>query len=200
MLSVTRATTTLARLLDEVERAVPDRIDRHGDVALPGDHEDRRRIVLGIELLEDLEPRAARNIDVENNAGGNDRVGAGQQCAALGEAGRTVSGLREYDRQHLADRRIIVHNEDLAMGRSKLGHLQTIPRGCGLPGTVPAMRFRGGRSAARQSESMIARIDDRAMSPPSPKPNARYRARICLIDEIRTRSKPSAPEGINLRS
>src|SRR5277367_5369582 len=34
------------RLLDEIQRAILDRADRHGDVALSGDDEDRRRIVL----------------------------------------------------------------------------------------------------------------------------------------------------------
>src|SRR5262245_49037165 len=55
------------RLFDEVERAVSDRVDRHRDVALAGHDQDRRWIVLGVELLEDIEPGAARNMHVEND-------------------------------------------------------------------------------------------------------------------------------------
>src|SRR5262249_10939658 len=56
------------RLLDEVERAVLDRVDRHRNVALSGHDEDRHRIILGIELLKNVEAGAARDVDVENDA------------------------------------------------------------------------------------------------------------------------------------
>jgi hypothetical protein len=55
------------------------------------------------------------------------------QCRPVRKAGRRISGLSEYDRQHLADRRIVVDNEYFAGGRSDLSHHQTILCGCGLP-------------------------------------------------------------------
>jgi hypothetical protein len=46
---------------------------------------------------------------------------------------------------------------------------------------------------------MIAKVADRAISPPSPLLNARYLGWICLLDEIRNPSQScGTPEGINL--
>ena len=58
------------RLLDEVERAVLDGADRDRDVALAGNHEDRRRIVLAVQFLQHIEARLARNVHVEQDAAG----------------------------------------------------------------------------------------------------------------------------------
>ena len=55
------------RLFNEVERAALDGVDGHRDVALPGDHEDRRRIVLAVQLLENVEARLSRNMHVEQD-------------------------------------------------------------------------------------------------------------------------------------
>src|SRR5882757_8880387 len=52
------------RLLDEIERAVLDRLHRHRDVALSGDDQDRRRVRVGIELSQNVEARTARHVDV----------------------------------------------------------------------------------------------------------------------------------------
>jgi hypothetical protein len=55
--SLRRPTISLPRngFLDEIERAALDGVDRHGDVALPRNHEDRRRIILAVQLLQDIE-------------------------------------------------------------------------------------------------------------------------------------------------
>src|SRR6478752_4588910 len=42
-------------LLDEIERAVLDRLDGHRDVAHPRDDEDRRGILLRVEFPQDIE-------------------------------------------------------------------------------------------------------------------------------------------------
>src|SRR5262249_15570420 len=43
------------RFFDEIERAVLDGAHRHGDVALARDHEDRGRIILTMQLSENVE-------------------------------------------------------------------------------------------------------------------------------------------------
>src|SRR6476469_9455589 len=57
------------RLFDEVERAALDGADRHGDVTLSGDHENRRRIILAVEFLENIETGLTRNMHIEQDAG-----------------------------------------------------------------------------------------------------------------------------------
>src|SRR6266849_9722935 len=56
------------RFFDEVERTVLDRADRHGDIALPGDHEDRRRIILAVKFLQDVEAGFTRNMYIKQDA------------------------------------------------------------------------------------------------------------------------------------
>jgi hypothetical protein len=43
------------RLFNEVERAIPDGLDRHRDIALPGNDEDRRGIIFRAQFPEDIE-------------------------------------------------------------------------------------------------------------------------------------------------
>jgi hypothetical protein len=57
------------RLLDEVQRAVLDGADRHGDIALPRDHEDRRRIILTMKLFENIETGLTGDMHIEQDAG-----------------------------------------------------------------------------------------------------------------------------------
>src|SRR5438270_3026048 len=57
------------RLLDKIQRAVPDGVYGHRNVALPGDYENRRRVVSGVEILEDVESGAAGNVNIEQDTG-----------------------------------------------------------------------------------------------------------------------------------
>ena len=58
----------IERLFDEIERPAADRIDRHGDITAAGNDQDRRRIALGIELVQHVEPGTAGQLHVDENA------------------------------------------------------------------------------------------------------------------------------------
>src|SRR6476620_8725815 len=61
--------TAAKRLFDEVQRAVLDGADRHGDIALPGDHEDRRGVVLAMKLSQDIETGLTGDMHIKQDAG-----------------------------------------------------------------------------------------------------------------------------------
>ena len=61
-------------LLDEVVRAGLDRGDGHRDVALARDHDDWRRIMIGADRFEHIEPRAGGHVDIEQQAIGLDSL------------------------------------------------------------------------------------------------------------------------------
>jgi len=110
------------RLLDEIERAVPDGINRHRDVALAGHHEGRHRVVAGVEFLEDIEPRLARNVDIKDDACGTACARRRQHRGAVSETHDLVAFLGKHDRQGLADRRIVVDNKNLRWTGGRLRH------------------------------------------------------------------------------
>src|SRR4051794_35543457 len=58
----------IERLLDEIERTVLDRFDRHWDIAGARDDKDRRGVMLRVEFFQDVEPGASRHLNVENDA------------------------------------------------------------------------------------------------------------------------------------
>jgi Membrane-associated sensor, integral membrane domain len=112
------------RLLDEIKRAMTDRIDRHRNVALRGHDEDRRRVVVGIELLEDIEPGPPGDVNVENDAGRRLPSRRGEQRRAIGKAGDTMTRGREDRGQGLSHRLIIIDDEDLqSVAGFRLSHL-----------------------------------------------------------------------------
>ena len=76
----------IERLLDEVERAVLDRRDGSRNIALPGDDEDRRGIGLGLEILQDLQSRRARQVHVKQNASGHALPRRGKKTVPLQKA------------------------------------------------------------------------------------------------------------------
>ena len=80
---------------DEVQRAVPDRVDRHCDVAVARHDEDRHRVILRVELLEDVEAGFAGDVHVENDAHRRARVRGGNQRGAIRKAGDAVAGARK---------------------------------------------------------------------------------------------------------
>ena len=73
------------RLLDEIQRAMLDRADSHGDIALPGDDEDRRRIVLAAQFLQDIQTGFAGNMHVQKNASGSTISRDRQQRSTVGK-------------------------------------------------------------------------------------------------------------------
>ena len=93
------------RLFDEIQRAVLDRADRHGDVALAGDHEDRRRIVLAVKFLQDIEAGFAGNVHVEQDAGRRPGARDRQQCGAVGKTDHLIAARRQHHRQACRERR-----------------------------------------------------------------------------------------------
>ena len=105
------------RLFDEVQRAILDRADRHGDVALAGDHEDRRRIVLAVKLLQDIEAGFAGNMHIEQDAGRSPGARDRQQRRAVRKADHLIAARRQHHRQGVANGGIVVDDEDLAVGR-----------------------------------------------------------------------------------
>src|ERR1044071_1853802 len=101
------------RLFDEVQRAVLDGIDRHRDVAAARHDENRDRIVLGVELLQNVEPRFAGNMDVQDDANRAALLDGGQQRGAFTKANHVVTGTGKDERQGLAHGRIIIDDKNL---------------------------------------------------------------------------------------
>ena len=56
------------RLFDEIERAVADRLDRRGNIAEAGNDEDRRRIVVRIDLFQQIDARATGQMHIDEHA------------------------------------------------------------------------------------------------------------------------------------
>ena len=67
------------RLLQEIEGAVLHGFDRHRDVAVAGDEDDRDRRAAQVQLVLHLEPAHARHAHVEHQAAGLRRVVARQE-------------------------------------------------------------------------------------------------------------------------
>src|SRR3984885_10220388 len=101
------------RLLDEIQRAVLDRADRHGDVALSGDDEDWRRIVLAAQFLQDIQTGLAGNMHIQKNAGGGAVSRHRQTRGAVGKADDFVAPRRQDDGKGFADGRIVIADKDL---------------------------------------------------------------------------------------
>jgi hypothetical protein len=106
----------LEGLLQEVHRSAAGGFDRGRDVAVAGDHEDRRRAVPLGDPVENLHPVHARHLDVEQ-----DRVDA--IAVESGEGGLSLAGRCDFvalvfqdHPEGVADAGIVVDDED------SLGH------------------------------------------------------------------------------
>ena len=106
----------IERLLEEIERPILDRLDRHRNIADAGDDEDRRRVLLCVEFLQDIEPRLARHVHVEDHAGRRARLRGGKKRSAFGKAGDLIAFPRQNDRKSVEHERIVVDDEDFPAG------------------------------------------------------------------------------------
>ena len=111
------------RLFDEIERAALDRADRHGDVALSGNHEDRRRIILAVKFLQDVETGFAGNVHVEQDGGRCPASRNRQKCCAVGETDHLIAAGRQHHGKRVADGGIVVHDKNLAPRVGFIGHV-----------------------------------------------------------------------------
>ena len=116
------------RLFDEVQRAALDGADRHGDVALARDHEDRRRIVLAVQLLQNVEAGFAGDMHVEQDAGRRPGSRNRQQRGAVGKADDLIAARRQNHRKRVANGGIVIDYENLPAGRGFLSHVSSSMR------------------------------------------------------------------------
>ena len=77
----------------------------------------------GVQFLEDIEPRFARYVNVEDDASWALGPGGRQETVAVGEADNLVAHLRKKHRKKIPNRGIVIDNEDLTRGVSPLSHL-----------------------------------------------------------------------------
>jgi hypothetical protein len=99
------------RLGDEIERAELERAHRGFDVAVRGDHRDRRMRFVGLDPLHDVQAIAVRQPHV-----GEAQVEGAAAQLARGRADGVGSGhfeihALERDAEQLADVRLVVDNE-----------------------------------------------------------------------------------------
>ena len=113
------------RFFDEVERAVLDGADRHGDVALARDHEDRRRIVLAMKLSQDIETGLTGDMHIEQDAGWRPRSRNRQQSCAVGETDDLIAARRQDHRKRVANGRVVIDYKDLPAGEGLFSHVSS---------------------------------------------------------------------------
>src|SRR5687768_18320331 len=94
--------------------AVLERVDRHGDVAVAGDENDRERRAATVELLLKLESGDPGHAHVEDKARGV--TGAVRRKESLGarERGNAVTRRFEEPAQRIAHRVVVVDDGDRA--------------------------------------------------------------------------------------
>ena len=98
----------LERLLDEIERAEPRRLDRGRDVGVAGDHDDRRDLDEVPQLLQHFEAVHARHLDVEEHQVGRLALDQLDAFLAGGRLHHVVAVVFERHLQRVADRRLVV--------------------------------------------------------------------------------------------
>src|SRR5580704_3478449 len=107
----------------KIARAVFDRLDRDRNVPAGGDDKDRRRIIRGIELFENVQSRCARQVYVHEDTGRYPCPSGSDNRCSLAEGPHLISRLAEYDRQRLAHHRIVVDDVNLAVILAGLQHV-----------------------------------------------------------------------------
>ena len=100
------------RLLDEVERAFLRRLHRGADRAVAGDDDDRQRVVHGAQPVEHLDAVHARHLHVEQHEVGRLALGERQPLLAGRGADELVAFVFERHPQRVADRRLVVYDQD----------------------------------------------------------------------------------------
>ena len=121
--------TATERLFDEIQRAVLDGADRHRDVPLPGDHEDRRRIILAMKLFQDIEAGLSGDIHVEQYAGRRPCPRDCQQGRAVGETDDLIAACGQDHRKRVANGRVVIDYKNLPAGGGFLSHVPSSMRG-----------------------------------------------------------------------
>ena len=97
--------------------------DRHCDIALSGDHEDRRGIILAVKFLQYIETGFTGNVHVEQDAGRGPASRDRQQRRAVCEADHLIAACRQNHGEGFANGRIVVDHEYFAAGGWLFGHV-----------------------------------------------------------------------------
>ncbi|MBA7465416.1 hypothetical protein ES707_00578 [subsurface metagenome] len=130
------------RFLDEIERAVLDRAHRHRNIALARDHEDRRRIILAVKFLEDVESGLSGDMHIEQDARRRSGTRDREQRCAVGKTDHFIAARRQHHRQCIANGGIVVDHEYLATGTSIFRHAPSSCRRLRLTRSRPSVAHR----------------------------------------------------------
>ena len=99
-------------LLQEVEGALLHGLDRHRDVTVAGDEDDRNDGATQVELLLQLEPAHAGHAHVEHQATRLARLVGLEELARRGEGARREADGFQQETQGVTHAFIVVHDED----------------------------------------------------------------------------------------
>ena len=118
------------RLLDEIEGAVPDRLD-HSRNAAPARHgNDGRGIIVSADFFENVRPRTAGHENIENNAGRRrPRSRGGAKRLHVAERRHPIACRAECRIEKLADHRIVVDDENFGADNAVVRRWNTRGRG-----------------------------------------------------------------------
>ena len=118
----------LERLLEKVERALPDRLDRRARRPVRGDHHDRQRVVHGMQTRQDVEAVHARHLHVEQHQVGRFPFDQREPFLAGRGSGDVVAVVLERHPQRFADPCVIVDDEYAWLGHSQRPSTRTVNR------------------------------------------------------------------------
>jgi hypothetical protein len=143
-----------------ITRAIFDRLDRDRNVSARGDDKDRRRIIRGIELFEDVQSRCARQVYVYKDTGRYPHPSGSDNRCSLAERPHLISRLAKHNRQRLAHHRIIVDDVNLAVMLASLQHvgLPVVLKGSSSRFAIDARSARTNLKRRRYDQFNIARV------------------------------------------
>ena len=96
---------------------------------LPGDHEDRRRIILAMKFLQDIEAGFAGDMHVEQDAGRRPGSRNRQQCGAVGETDDLIAARRQHHGKRVANGGVVIDYKNLPAGVGFLSHVSSSMHG-----------------------------------------------------------------------
>jgi len=99
-------------LLDEVDRALLQRRDRHRHVAMAGDEDDRQTAAAAVQLLEQLQPAHPRHADVEHDAAGHLRTAHREEGLRRVVRGHGVAVGLEHPHEGIAQGLVVIDDMD----------------------------------------------------------------------------------------
>jgi hypothetical protein len=123
-----RKPVRLERLFDHIKSADFRRFDRQRNAGSAGHDDDRRRIIARIEISQNLEPRTARHVNIEEDAGRRAQSRHGREGLLVREAGYAVALRLQHKCEQIAERRIIIENKNLVAVRHSWGSIRASGR------------------------------------------------------------------------